>query len=112
MYLSEFIWIYSSPDGNNLIVVLLATSVIKLLSLSLILLMITVIIQALLSWVNPHTPLAPVLNAITSPFIRPLQRHIPPVSGIDLSAFVLIILLQLIQMVPIYYLYKLVRELI
>ena len=112
MYLSEFNYIYSPPDGNNILIGLFAISVVKLLSMSITLLMVTVIIQAILSWVNPHTPFAPILNAINSPFIRPLQRRIPAVGGIDLSAFVLLILLQLTQMVPIYYLDKLVRELI
>ena len=112
MYLSEFIWIYNATDGNHLFISLFAISVVKLLSMSLTLLMVAVIIQAILSWVNPHTPFAPVLSAITTPFIRPLQRVIPPAGGIDLSAFALIILLQLTQMVPVYYLDKLVRGLI
>jgi len=112
MYLSEFIWIYQSPDGNHLFIGLFVISAIKLLSMSVTLLMFAVIIQAILSWVNPHTPFAPILSSVTSPFLRPLQRVIPPAGGIDLSAFALIILLQLTQMVPIYYLDKLVRGLI
>lgn len=112
MYLSEFIWIYHSPEGNNLVIGLLAIGVVRLLSLSITLLMIAVIVQAVLSWLNPHTSFAPVLDAVTSPFIRPLQRRIPPAGNIDLSAFVLIILLQLTLMVPVYFLDKLVRSII
>jgi YggT family protein len=112
MYLSEFIWIYSAPEGNHLIIGLLGIGVVKLLSLSISLLMVAVIVQALLSWFNPHTAFAPVLNAVTSPFIRPLQRRIPPAGGIDLSAFILLILLQLTLMIPVYYLDKLVRSII
>lgn len=112
MYLSEFIWIYNSPDGNHLVIGLLAISMVKLLGMSLTLLMIAVIVQAVLSWVNPHTPFAPVLDSLTTPFIRPLQRRIPPAGGVDLSAFILIVLIQLIQMIPIYYLDKLVRSVI
>jgi len=112
MYLSEFIWMYNSPDGSHLLLGLFAISVVKLLSISITLLMVAVIVQAILSWFNPHTPFAQVLNAITAPFIRPLQRHIPPAGTVDLSAFVLIILLQLTLMVPVYYLDKLIRSLI
>jgi YggT family protein len=112
MYLSEFIWIYHSPDGNNLVIGLLAIGLVRLTSLSITLLMVAVIVQAVLSWFNPHTSFAPVLNAVTSPFIRPLQRRIPPAGNIDLSAFVLIILLQLTLMVPVYFLDKLVRSII
>jgi len=114
VYLSEFIWIYSSPDDNHLHLVLglLIMGLVKLLSLSIYLLMIASIIQAILSWFNPHTAVAPVFNAITRPFIRPLQRQIPPVGNVDLSTFVLIILCQLTLMIPVYYLDRLVRSFI
>lgn len=112
MYLSEFIWIYNSPDGNHLVFGLFIISLIKLLSLSINLLMFTVIIQAVMSWFNPHSPFSPILNAITAPFIRPLRKRIPPVGNVDLSAFVLIIICQLILILPVYYLDKLVRSVI
>jgi YggT family protein len=112
MYLSEFIFIYAAPDGNHILIGLVAIGIVKLISLSITLLMVAVIVQAVLSWINPHTSLSPVLNAITSPFIRPLQRRIPPAGTIDLSSFVLLILLQLTMMIPVYYLDKLVRSLI
>ncbi len=111
IYLSEFIWIYNNPDGNFLILGLLAMGAVKLLSLSISLLMFAVIIQAILSWFNPHTSFAPILNVITWPFIAPLRRHIPTVGNVDLSAFALIILCQLTLLVPIYFLDKVVRNL-
>ncbi len=55
-----------------------------------------VIITAIMSWVNPYAPLAPVLNALARPFLAPLQRFIPPLGGVDLSPLVLIIVLQLL----------------
>ncbi|MFA6903093.1 MAG: YggT family protein [Gallionellaceae bacterium] len=112
VYLSEFIWIYASPDGNYLIVGLLVMGVVKLLSLSITLLMIAAIIQAIMSWINPHTTLTPILNALTAPFIRPLQRHIPPVGNVDLSVFALIIICQLLLLVPLNLLDGLARSLI
>lgn len=112
VYLSEFIWIYSSPDGNYLVFGLLIMGLVKLLSLSIYLLMIAAIIQAILSWFNPHTAAAPVFNAITLPFTRPLRRHIPPVGNVDLSTFALIIICQLTLMLPVYFLDRLVRSFI
>lgn len=112
MYLSEFIFIYHASDNYLMPVALLLISIVKLLSLSVTLLMVAVIVQAILSWVNPHTALAPILNAVTLPFLRPLQKRIPPAGSVDLSAFVLIILCQLTQMIPIYLLDKLVRSII
>jgi YggT family protein len=48
-----------------------------------------------LSWVNPHAPLAPLVDAIAGPFLRPFQRRIPPIGGIDLSPLILLVALQL-----------------
>jgi len=48
-----------------------------------------------LSWVNPHAPLAPVFNAVAQPFLRPFQRLVPPIGGIDLSPLFLLLILQL-----------------
>lgn len=112
VYLSEFIWIYTPPEGNHLIVGLLVMGIVKLLSMSITLLMIAAIIQAILSWINPHTPIAPVINALTAPFIRPLQRHIPLVGGVDLSSFALFIICMLLLMVPVNLLDGLARSLI
>jgi len=56
-----------------------------------------VIISALLSWINPHAPIAPVINAIAGPLLRPFQRFIPLVGGIDLSPIALFFAIKLIQ---------------
>ena len=55
-----------------------------------------VIISAIMSWVNPYAPMAPVLNALSRPFLAPFQRFIPPIGGVDLSPIALIIVLQLL----------------
>lgn len=112
LYLYEFIWMYTPPEGNYLYLGLVAVGLVRLLSLSITLLMFATIIQAILSWVNPHTALSPILNTVTFPFIKPIQNRIPPVGNVDLSAFVLIILCQLTVMVPIAYLELLMRRIV
>jgi YggT family protein len=79
---------------------LLVWTAVKLLKLSLYLLVTTLLAEAILSWVNPHTPLAPMLGAVNRPFVLPLRRRIPPVGNVDLSVLVLLILCQLI-LIPI-----------
>ena len=74
---------------------------VKLLKISIYLLIATLIAEAILSWVNPHTPLAPMLFAVNRPFLQPLRRSIPPVGNVDLSVLVLLIICQLILIVPI-----------
>ncbi len=74
---------------------LLVLALFELLRASIYLLMGVVILQALLSWVNPYTPFAPMLNTLTRPFYRVFQRLIPPIGGIDLSPLFLLIVLQI-----------------
>ena len=54
------------------------------------------IVQALLSFVAPYSPIAPLLNAITEPFYRPFRRFIPPMGNIDLSPLFLILAAQIV----------------
>ncbi|HYF58198.1 MAG TPA: YggT family protein [Burkholderiaceae bacterium] len=58
-----------------------------------------VIVQAILSWVNPYAPLAPAIQQLTQPFLAPIRRVVPLVGGVDLSPLVLIIVLQILLMV-------------
>jgi len=63
---------------------------------SLYLLIAMVILQAVLSWVNPNAPIAPAIDQLTRPFLAPLRRVVPLVGGVDLSPLVLIILAQVL----------------
>ena len=74
---------------------------IKLLKISIYILLGAVFIQAILSWANPHTPLAPVLSRLTDPFLLPLRRVVPLVGNVDLSPLLLFIICELLLMVPL-----------
>jgi YggT family protein len=52
--------------------------------------------QAVLSWVNPDTPLAPVFDILTRPFLRPLRRYVPPVGSVDLTPLIVLVILQVL----------------
>jgi YggT family protein len=58
-----------------------------------------VIVQAILSWVNPYAPLAPAIQQLTQPFLAPIRRFVPLIGGVDLSPLVLIVLLQVLLMI-------------
>jgi YggT family protein len=82
------------------IVTLLVVAVGELVMLAINVFLFAIVIQVILSWVNPgnYNPVTALLYSITSPIMRPLQRLIPPVSGIDLSPLAAIIGLQVLRM--------------
>lgn len=82
---------------------LMLIALLGLVRMSLDLFFYAILIQAVLSWVNPHTPITGVLNALTRPILAPIQRWIPPVNGIDFSALVAMILLQMVNIAFISY---------
>ena len=57
------------------------------------------LIHAILSWVQPHAPVAPILARLSEPVLRPLRRIIPLVGNVDLSPLVALIALQVLLMV-------------
>jgi YggT family protein len=89
-------WLRASEAAFAALVV---AAVLDVLRYSLYILMGAVIIQVVFSWINPYTPVAPLLDAITRPFLRPLRRFVPPIGNIDLTPLVLIIGLQVILIV-------------
>jgi YggT family protein len=84
-------------------VLLAIVAAIMVVKLGLYMVMIVVLVQALLSWINPYSPLAPLLSALARPFLRVFQRRIPPVANVDLSPLFVIIACQLLLMVPVAY---------
>jgi len=113
IYLSGFITLngFSWAQGIPLPGMLFWAAV-KLIKMSLYLLMGAVFAQAILSWVNPHTPFAPVLAGITERFLNPLRRFVPVVGSLDLSALVLFIICNLILIVPVSALERLAVQLL
>jgi YggT family protein len=71
---------------------------VQLVKLSLWILMIAVIVQALLSWVSPFSPAMPLLNSLARPFLRVFQKRIPPVGNVDLSPLFVVVVCQLLLM--------------
>ena len=74
-------------------------SVLAVFQLSLKLLLGAVIVQAVLSWVNPYNPLAPVLDSLTRPFLRPFRRAV--VGGVDLAPMALSVIVWVILAAPV-----------
>ena len=100
-YLWLAFWLKGFSFGANPGIAAAATAAIALVELarfSLYLLIGVVLFSAVLSWVNPHAPLAPLFNALSRPFLRPFRRLIPPIANVDLSPLVLLLALQIALM--------------
>jgi len=90
----------ASPNLDALSV-LLFFAFVKLIRLSIYVFMGAIIIQAVLSWVNPHHPVAPFFQALTRPFLRPFQKAVPPIGGVDITPVLVLIALQLVLILPV-----------
>lgn len=85
------LWIMSSLSVET--VLLLA--VLRLAQWILYGFMGLILIEVVFSWVNPHAPLAPLVQALTDPLMRPLRRVIPLIGNIDLSPLAAFLLLRI-----------------
>lgn|SRR5574340_1153563 len=101
-YLALSFWLRGFSFGGQpglAAIAVVAIGFVELLRYSMYILMGVVIVSAVLSWVNPYSPVAPLFNAMARPFLRPFQRLVPPVSGIDLSPLILILVLQILLII-------------
>ena len=73
-------------------------ALIQIFKLSLYILMVAVVVQAILSWVSPYSPAAPLLNSLARPFLRVFQKRIPPVGNVDLSPLFVLVICQILLM--------------
>lgn len=111
IYLAALLWGQGLPLDGLPLAGLLAWTAVKLLKLSLYLLMAALVVQALLSWFNPATPVAGLLSAMTRPFLTPLRRRMPPLGNVDLTVLVLFIVCQLLLIVPLAWLENMAESL-
>ena len=82
-----------------ILLTLLSFALKMLVRVALQTLFILVLGFAILSWVQPGSPAYALLGRLTEPVLAPLRRVIPVVGGVDISALVLIVLLQIVLMV-------------
>lgn len=87
---------YPAPELVGLPIMAIA----ELIALMVNVFLFAIIIQAILSWINPSTynPVSSLLHQLTDPLLGPFRRIIPPVSGMDLSPLAAIIAIYLLKL--------------
>lgn len=102
LLLSVFIISFTVPGGSAdpgaMALFAAGFAVRGLLRLAIYILIGAMILQAVLSWVAPHSPLMRPADQLTRPLLAPIRRILPTVSGVDLSPLVAILLLQVVLM--------------
>lgn len=96
------------------IVGLLVYALAKLLSSVLDIYFYSILIQAVLSWINPgtHNPVVGLLHALNEPLLRPARNILPAMGGLDLSPLVVMIVLKLMSLLLVAPLSDLARSLL
>ena len=109
LQMASFALITLLRGGSLSLGALLILSCAELISLFLNVLLFSILVQVIISWVNPGTynPAVALLYSLTEPVLRPCRRVIPPISGIDLSPLVALIAIQLTKMLLLPPLYSL-----
>ena len=82
---------------------LLMLIIAHLLKMMIWIYIIIIILQALISWINPgaYNPVTVLTYQLTDPLLRRLRRYIPPAGGLDWSPLVALIALNLLLMILI-----------
>ena len=80
------------------------------------LIMLAIVVSAIMSWlvafnvVNPRNNfvrmLLNFLEAVTRPFLWPVQRIIPPLGGVDISPVIVLIILHAVRVALLPWLFK------
>lgn len=91
------LWLLAGAVHNALWVVGLA--LFGLLHLALTGMVALLIVYIVLSWVQTQSALSDIIARLCEPLLRPLRRVLPQLGGLDLSALVFLVLLQVALMV-------------
>lgn len=93
------LWLNDFPlivAGSHIWPKLLGLAMVGVMNISLTIFLYAVLMQAVLSWINPYTPLAPLLDSLTAPILTKMRLFIRPIGHIDISPLVFVIGAQLV----------------
>ncbi len=98
-----------APIGSVSIFGMLIIALAEILSMFINIFLFAIIVSVILSWVNSggYNPVIGLINTLSQPVMRPIQKFIPPLGGLDLSplfASLGLMVLKMLLIPPIVYL--------
>lgn len=91
------LWLVSGSFAGWAVLPLLA--LFGLVSLTISGLTGLLLVYTVMSWMQTRTPLSDVIERLCVPLLAPIRRVLPTMGGLDLSALVLLVLLQVASIV-------------
>lgn len=88
-------------NAGAVLPILLFYSFVQLIRLSIYIFMVSLLIQAVLSWVAAHHPVMPFFDAMTRPLLGPIRRVMPLIGGVDISPIFAFLFLQVLLLIPV-----------
>jgi len=76
-------------------------AIADIFSLFITLFTVSIIVEVILSWVTPagsYNPVAPLINRMNSPLLKPIKQRLPQMNGIDFSPLIALLGLQVFSM--------------
>ena len=101
--------IYLVLGASPVFIGLVVLAVAELLKLFVYVFIFSILIQVVISWINPgaYNPVVSLLYSLNEPLLSRARRIIKPISGFDLSPIVALIILQLTIFLLVNPVYKL-----
>ena len=99
----ELTVIVAIGGGQLSALAIIALALVKLMDFAILVMLVVIFIKIVISWVSPYSdnPINPLLYQLSAPLLEPARRAVPPVSGIDFSAMIVLIGLQLTRILLI-----------
>ncbi|PHS72772.1 MAG: YggT family protein [Cycloclasticus sp.] len=99
----QMLVIFIAVSGGPSILAVFIASIIELVGNVIDVFLYSIFATVIISWINPGTynPVVSLLYKITEPVLKPCQKVIPPIGGLDLSPMVALLGLQVLKMLLI-----------
>jgi YggT family protein len=92
--------IFDALSSANVLVTLAFQAIVELAMLSVFLFIVAIIARVILSLIGRYFgPISDMLADLTEPLLRPVRRFIPPLGVVDISAYIVIVLLLALNMI-------------